>query len=50
MVENENDKKVIIDLFFNKYYKMEQLVQHFNNKYYEYEIRTIIKEHIKKYV
>lgn len=50
MISNEKDKKIIIDLFFYQFYKLEQIIEHFNNKYREAEIKTIIKEHIKKYI
>lgn len=46
MVNNLKDKEIIIDLFFNHFYKLHQIIEFFGNKYCEAEIKTIIKEHI----
>lgn len=46
---NEEDRKVILDLFFNKMRKLEMIEDHFKGKYTYREIKNVTRERIRGY-
>lgn len=50
MVEiNNEDRKIICDLFFYQGYSHEQLEKHFNNKYKYSQIKSVISRRLSEY-
>jgi hypothetical protein len=44
---NEEDRNVILDLFFNKMRNLEMIENHFKGKYTYREIKNVTRERIK---
>lgn len=45
---NEIDKQKILNLYFNKMYSYNDIINHFNNKYKYSEIRQVIDNYFRK--
>lgn len=46
----EQEKSKLYDLYFNKFYSIEQLVDNFKKKYTHLEIRTEIRKYLESKV